>query len=644
MLIKALYDFFQRAKDDEYLNLEAGFAQESVNLKIVVDELGNFQSARFIEDEKDENGRKKKLLRKTPRTTRPTNGGDVAEFLCAGIDAVFGLSPNPEPDKQKDPKKLRAKHSDFWNQIETAYGETSIEELKSVLEFRNKYFLDEKPFFLEWKKSDNAKKNESASWWFTNQSGETEKLKNANAKVLFAVSKGIREKILITDNQIVDYWRKAYQKEKAQKEISARKSICLVTEETNASIADSHLPKVKIMGADSYLVSSDKKAFDSYGLEGGYNASISISAVEAYSNALTYLLADQKHHLRIGDGLVLCFWAKAAEDSTDWIYDFSENVSEADVKSIFTAPKKGIKNYFQIKDDEIYSVVFGTVKGRIIVYDWLQTTVEKASDNFVRWFEDLYIKPYKYFESEDSKSPFALSKLAKTTMRRKSKPSKSDQKIHARIIIQLYESAMENKKPSLSLMSKILFRIKSEIAVRGVDYTLKNYSRFALLKLIINRYTDGENMENKIQPELTITTDSAYNCGRLLAVLADIQAKAHGYSLKTGMTEKFFGAAMKSPQKIFPRLLELSNYYLGKIRRSEKFAKHESFLRNNRNDILVLFQGKENHPPDFKAKLTMQEQGRFTIGFFQQMAHLESEKNKAIKEKQLNQGAKTDAK
>lgn len=638
MLIKALYDFFQRAKDDEYLNLEAGFAQESVNLKIVIDEFGNFQSARFIEDEKDESGRKKKLLRKTPRTTRPTNAGDVAEFLCAGIDAVFGLSPNPTPSKQKDPKKLKAKHLDFWNQIQTAYNETTVEELKSVLEFKTKYLLNEKPTFIEWRKTPNSDKDESGSWWFTNQSGKTEKLKNANTKILFAVSKGIREKILLADNRIIDYWRKAYQKEKAQKEISARKSICLVTEETNASIADSHLPKVKIMGSDSYLVSSDKKAFDSYGLEGGYNASISISAVEAYSNALTYLLADQKHHLRIGDGSVLCFWAKETEDSTDWIYDFSENASEADVKSIFTAPKKGIKNYLQIKDDEIYSVVFGTVKGRIIVYDWLQTTVEKASDNFVRWFEDLYIKPFKYFESEDSKSPFALSMLARTTMRRKSKPSKSDKKIHAKIILELWHSAITDGKPSISYLSKLLSRFSSELASKGVDYALRNHTRMALMKLIINRYEEN----NMIEPKLSDTTDSAYNSGRLLAVLAEIQAKAHDYKLNKGLTERFFGSAMKAPAKIFPRLLQLSNHHLEKLKRVERFKHQRSFLSAKRNEILMRFQSETDEVPNFNTKLTKIEQGRFTLGFFQQMAFNESKVPQ--KQNQQNQGDANDGK
>ena len=638
MLIKALYDFYQRAKDNPDIDLEAGFVTEPVNLKIIIDENGNFQSAGFLDDVIDENRKKKKLLRKTPRTIRPTNSGEVAEFLCAGIDAVFGLSPNP--DSAKDPKKLRNKHQDYWAQIEQAYQETNHPYLRTLLNFREKNLSNESISFLEWKKPENAKQTEKAAWWFINELGEEEKLKNANSKILFSVTKGIRENILIQDAKILDYWRKAYEKEKSEKGKNAKKGICIVTKDINSPIADSHLPKVKIMGADSYLVSFDKEPFESYGFSGGYNASVSISAVEGYANALTYLLSDEKHHHRFGDDVVICFWAKESEDSTNWLPEFNENISEDEISALLNAPFKGIKNYSKIKDDEIYSVVFGKTKSRIIVYHWLQTTVEKACNNYANWYNDLYLEPFQKREKkEEEKSPLGLSSLAIALMRRKRKRSESDKKLKSKIIVQFYQAAIAGDKLPLSFASKLLTLLRAELASKGVKYTLNNYSRIALLKLILNRYESSKkewSEEKMIQPQLnTETKDSAYISGRLLAVLAEIQAKAHDYKIKTGITEKFFGSVMKSPAKVFPRLIKLSNHHLSKIKRS---GKSERFLRDDRNEILSLFQTGTIDAPAFETKLDISAQGRFTIGFCQQMAFIEgkkvSSKNQQVKEAQ----------
>jgi CRISPR-associated protein Csd1 len=625
MLIQALNEFFQRAKDDESIDLEAGFGFENINIKIVIDENGKFDSVAILESESKST--------KVPRTIRPTNSGEVSEFLCAGLDAVFGLSPNP--DKPKDVKKLKNKHEDYWRQIQECYGHTQHKGLNALLAFRQEYLLSDKHSIIQWKKPDDAKKNESFAWWFINESGG-EKIKNANSKVIFSVTNGIRENALIQDNQILDYWRIAYQKEKSVKENKTKKGICLVTEKPNVSIAESHLPKIKIMGAESYLVSFYENAFSSYGFEGGYNASTSFSAVEGYTNALTYLLNNKDHRLKIGDDIVLCFWAKESEDSTNFFIPSLEDVTEDTVSDLFKNVKSGIKNYNTIKDDQIYSVALGAVKGRVIVYDWLQTTVEKASDNIQKWWKDLEIEKYKPNPpKEGEKSSLALSRLATATMRRKSKPSKSDKKIHAKIVLELWHSAISDKKPSITYLSKLLSRFSNELASKGVDYTLRNHTRVALLKLIINRYEEN----NMIEPKLSDTTDSAYNSGRLLAVLAEIQAKAHDYKLNRGLTERFFGSAMKAPAKVFPRLLQLSNHHLDKMKRSEKYKKSHFFLKAKRNEVLMRFQSETDELPNFKTKLTKIEQGRFAIGFFQQMAFdaSKAEESQLAKQQKQNQ-------
>ena len=602
MLIQALYDFYQRAEDDDSIELEAGFAFENVNIKINIDKNGNYDSAVILDFESKGT--------KVPRTIRPTVSGEVAEFLCAGLDAIFGISPNPE--KPKDSKKLKNKHADYWKQIEECYQFTQHEGIKALLKFRNKYLVLNECSIIEWKKPENESRKESSAWFLG-----SEKIKNPNSKILFSVLDDLSEKVLIQDSQILDYWRKAYQDEKFAKEQLTQKGICLITQKADIPIAESHLPKIKIMGGESYLVSFYENAFSSYGFEGGYNASTSFSAVEGYTNALSYLLNDKFHRLKIGDDIILCFWAKANEDSTRFLNPLLEEVTEDEVSDLYKNLKGGIKNYSKIKNDQIFTVALGSVKGRIIVYDWVQTTVERVSDNLQKWWNDLEIQRYKPNQpKEGEKSSLALSRLATATMRRKSKPSKSDKKVHAKIVLELWHSAISGKKPSISYLAKLLSRFSNELASKGVDYTLRNHTRIALIKLIINRYEEN----NMIEPKISDTIDSAYNSGRLLAVLAEIQAKAHDYKLNKGLTERFFGSAMKAPAKVFPRLLQLSNHHLDKMKRSDKYKTHIKPLNEKRNEVLMRFQNETNEAPNFKTKLTKIEQGRFTLGFFQQMA------------------------
>jgi CRISPR-associated protein Csd1 len=136
-----------------------------------------------------------------------------------------------------------------------------------------------------------------------------------------------------------------------------------------------------------------------------------------------------------------------------------------------------------------------------------------------------------------------------------------------------------------------------------------------------------------IQPGVFETDDAAYNSGRLLAVLAEAQAKAHDYKLKgAGVAERYFGTASVSPSSVFPILLRLNRHHLNKIRRS---GKQEGFLEDEIQDILVKFRPEGNQqPPNFPRCLDLQQQGRFAIGFYQQKAQTDARKSEAAKNRE----------
>jgi CRISPR-associated protein Csd1 len=155
----------------------------------------------------------------------------------------------------------------------------------------------------------------------------------------------------------------------------------------------------------------------------------------------------------------------------------------------------------------------------------------------------------------------------------------------------------------------------------GKDYKLiYDESRFSLLKLILNRNRKENEME--IKPELADTNDPAYNCGRLLSVLAETQKKAHDYKLEgAGVVERYFATAGVSPSSVFPLLLRLNRHHLNKIRKSEKWSGGERFLEEQIRTIAAKFKSRgDGCPPVFPRILDLQAQGRFALGFYQQQA------------------------
>jgi CRISPR-associated protein Csd1 len=148
-------------------------------------------------------------------------------------------------------------------------------------------------------------------------------------------------------------------------------------------------------------------------------------------------------------------------------------------------------------------------------------------------------------------------------------------------------------------------------------------SRFALIKLILNRNArHRKGGVSMIEPQVFETDDAAYNCGRLLAVLAEAQQKAHDYKLEgAGVAERYFGTACAAPASVFPLLIRLNRRHLNAISKSEKYKGHERFFEAAIQDILALFRPCERQrPPVFPRVLDLQAQGRFALGFYQQQA------------------------
>lgn len=123
--------------------------------------------------------------------------------------------------------------------------------------------------------------------------------------------------------------------------------------------------------------------------------------------------------------------------------------------------------------------------------------------------------------------------------------------------------------------------------------------------------------------ELADTPDPAYNLGRVLAVFENLQDKYHNYERKgAGIVERYYGTASSAPASAFPLLCRLARHHLSKLKKGEEKDKAAAYaIEKDITEIFSKFQPTTaGQPPVFPRILTLEDQGKFALGFYQQKA------------------------
>ncbi len=140
-----------------------------------------------------------------------------------------------------------------------------------------------------------------------------------------------------------------------------------------------------------------------------------------------------------------------------------------------------------------------------------------------------------------------------------------------------------------------------------------------------------------MKPKVFETTDRAYNCGRLLAVFDSLQRSAHGKDFSGAtIAERYFGSASTTPNMAFSLLWRLHQYHLKKLRQQgEKGQRAAARIKDTITQIAGLFEQKApGEPPKFPNYFEPVEQGKFALGFYQQMAVRKAAIEEYMKKKQ----------
>jgi CRISPR-associated protein Csd1 len=628
MMLKALHDFAHERK----LLEDLAFSPKAVRWILELDENGRFLGA--VSTHTDDDKRGKEYL--CPQTTRAKNGAGVAEFLADGLTAVFSLDSDPEaemPEKTRNSRDANnlAKRVNFWRQMRRSMRDLKSPHRLAILRCWKLTRSSRKlPEFLRWGLSLTPKAKEKNAWWLATAGGSEVKL--GTESFTFRIN----QELLLDSEDLRSWWRTAHSLELATLREQSAKGVCLVTSAENVSLALTHRPLISgVPNTGSFgapIVSFDKAAFTSYGLEQSLNAPTSDEAARAYGAGLNWMLARRDHSLRVGATCIV-FWAKKTVQASSAFTRFLDQPQPKSVRTLITSPSKGFLENDWVEDDKFYVVTLTGNAGRIVVKRWAQQPLDAAVQNLKTWFEDLDldVPPRPQPKSKNGKpkaeakeyNPLSIYWLSCATVR-------EAKDLKAETPANLYAAALEGTAPPISLIKPLLDQLQSKILKDENYRVIWDQSRFALLKLILNRHYRSRN-ELTMQLESKLTTDTpdpAYNCGRLLSVFDNLQRTAHraeaggASKLNTTLAERYFGAAASNPNGAFSLMWRLHMHHLKKIRqKGAPGQKTAAAFQRSIMEICRYFKASaKDGSPQFPRVFTLVQQGRFALGYYQQEA------------------------
>ena len=380
--------------------------------------------------------------------------------------------------------------------------------------------------------------------------------------------------------------------------------VCAVTGRP-AEIASNHDNIKGIRGGqDSPLVSFNKPAFESYGKKKSYNGSISKNVMKRYTESFNILLSDPKHHYYL-DGLTIIFWAMSKDDSkeTDALMSMLGCGDEkADASEVDEWLKNALKELSEGR--EINLSTAGIDENVTFYIAGLAPNSGRITQKFI--YRDQYGKIFRNAarHQADMRLDGSGQQISIWRMLREMKSPKSKKETTPLPVI---AAIFNGTRYPDTLLETIVRRGK-------VDKSI-NYARAGIIKACINRNLRLNKKKEEIKVSLDKTnTNQAYLCGRLFAVLEHIQQNALG-NLNRTIKDSYFASACSTPSLVFPKLISLAQNHLKK----DKYT-----ISNN----ILIGEIMDKFGTEFPSTLSLQDQGRFMIGYYQQVQDLFRKKDK----------------
>lgn len=387
---------------------------------------------------------------------------------------------------------------------------------------------------------------------------------------------------------------------------------CLVSGE-QAKIARIH-PSIKgVSGGQSSggsIVSFNEESYESYGKSQGENAPVSELAAFKYTTALNYLLnRDNQHCFSVADASTV-FWAVAdnqaqvqtAEHLFSQIMNppTGDDSETAQLRPVIDQIAKGrpLKEIAPDIDPNTRFYILGLAPNaaRLSIRYWLDTSFGELERRIAEHYGDLALEPMPW------KTPPSIWRLLiQLAPYREGQKTKSDE-IPAHLAGELMRAVLTGNRYPRSILAQLQLRIRADGNISPL--------RVALMKAVLQRDFRKGLLTEDLPMSLDIENNNeAYLLGRLFAVIERIQSNAVKEANAT-VTDRYFGSASTVPYSVFPRLLAGSKNHLSKIRKQKPGVAVN--LDKDMTEIIAKL------PAYFSKHLSIEDQGRFTIGYYQQ--------------------------
>ncbi len=408
---------------------------------------------------------------------------------------------------------------------------------------------------------------------------------------------------------------------------------CLVTGEV-APIARLHGSLKGIRDANptgASLVGFNDRAYESFNKTKlqGLNSPVSEKATFAYTTALNYLLssANPNKKLTIGDTTVV-YWAesenKGFADAFEGIFE-PQIVEEPviDNQEGRKRAEKGLKDVAQkvrraqrldldallenLKGENPRFYVLGLAPNaaRVSVRFFLTDPFQKFAERMMAHYADM-----KIVKEYDSQPDYiTVRDILDETVSKKSR----DKDASPLMAGSLMRSILTGAPYPAALYYAIINRIRADVDDDQKYIHKIGYVRVAVIKAyLIRKYRNQDKYQEVLVMSLNEqATTPAYVLGRLFAVLEKVQQEAIG-NMNASIKDRYFTSACASPASVFPVLLRLSQHHISK-------AEYGYTSDRRIQDILGLLDVEKNPIP---ARLTLDEQGIFVLGYYHQRAAL----------------------
>ena len=380
------------------------------------------------------------------------------------------------------------------------------------------------------------------------------------------------------------------------------------------------------------LICFQENSYRSYGFKKSANAAVSREGIETVNAALTSLLAGAP---TLGGGKFLHWYkdhvpkerdpALLLNFDFDGVYDEDAPEDEAPQVNHRVEAEKATRLIESLRagsfpeelDNLYYILTLSGANGRIMVRDWQQGSYDELRQDIVAWFDDLrIIRPNGNALSPPPKL-FALQ----IRLLHREKASKSLSRRIADelsgLTAQLMFSIIHNKPLPDAVAVRALAHIRSGMMASGDDQTQSpDGLSCQLLKAFLIRRQRERNEEVTVSEKLNPLSGSIpYQIGRMMAVYAAIQRDALG-DVNAGVVERYYGAAITAPALVLGQLSKLCNHHLSKMD-NQRYAMG---FKRRLQAIAV------NIPVSPPTTLTLEEQGQFALGYYQENADIYARK------------------